>query len=164
MYKKSVTMQKGHSNTTFCENIRCFILNDIFFSKVFFYCYFKFFFKVTERRCASLYELTVHFFIWTKALILAKKAKNKNQACYPAEYKNKRVYATHSWNNKYKTSEQSCHLYFTVCRLFLLAHFNIAKLFNDYILFQEYTPFKFVCLLYIRESSFTFLQKKVWKK
>ena len=34
---------------------------------------------------------------------------------------------------------------------------NIVTLFNDYILFQKYTPFKFVCLLYIGQSSFTFL-------
>ena len=43
------------------------------------------------------------------------------------------------------------------CRLVLLSHFSITKLFNDHILFQKYTPFKFVCLPYIGQSSFTFL-------
>ena len=41
-----------------------------------------------------------------------------------------------------------CHLYCSACRLVLLSHFNITMLFNDHILFQEYTPFKSVCLLY----------------
>ena len=41
-----------------------------------------------------------------------------------------------------------CHLYCSACRLVLLSHFNRTKLFNDDILFQEYTPFKSVCLLY----------------
>ena len=54
-------------------------------------------------------------------------------------------------------TEPGYHLYCTACKLVLLSQFNIAKIFNDHILFQEYTPFKFVCLLYIGESSFTFL-------
>ena len=50
--------------------------------------------------------------------------------------------------------EPDCHLYCTVSRQFLLAHFNIAKFFNDHILFQEYTTFKFVCLLYKLTSTY----------
>ena len=37
-------------------------------------------------------------------------------------------------------AESGWHLYCTVQRLVLLSHLNTAKLFNDYILFQEYTP------------------------
>ena len=39
----------------------------------------------------------------------------------------------------------------------LLSHFIITKLFNKHIIFQEYTPFKFVCLINIGQSSFTLL-------
>ena len=48
-------------------------------------------------------------------------------------------------------------LIYTAFRLVLPSHFNIGNFFNDYILFQEYTSFKFFCLLYIGQSSFTFL-------
>ena len=37
---------------------------------------------------------------------------------------------------------------------------NIAKLFNDHILFQEYTPFKFVFFIYIWTIKFHFHPKK----
>ena len=53
--------------------------------------------------------------------------------------------------------EPSCHLYCTAYRLVLLSHLNIAKLFNDHTLYQEHTPFKFASLIYIGQSSFTFL-------
>ena len=46
-------------------------------------------------------------------------------------------------------AEPACHLYCTACRLVLVSHFNITKLFNDHILF--------LCLVYIGESSFAFL-------
>ena len=49
------------------------------------------------------------------------------------------------------------HVRYIRFKCFLLLLLQLAKLFNDHILFQEYTPFKFVCLLYIGQASFTSL-------
>ena len=49
------------------------------------------------------------------------------------------------------------HVRYIRFKCFLLLLLHLAKLFNDHILFQEYTPFKFVCLLYIGQTSFTSL-------
>ena len=46
-------------------------------------------------------------------------------------------------------TEQSLAVTCTVCRPVILSNFNIAELLNDHILFQEYTPFKFVCSLHL---------------
>ena len=37
---------------------------------------------------------------------------------------------------------------------------NGCSLKNDHMLFQEYTPFKFVCLLHIGQSSLTAFQRE----
>ena len=50
-------------------------------------------------------------------------------------------------------TEPGCHLYCTACRLVLSSHFNITKLFNDHILFQE-----FVCIHW----TFKFLFPLAW--
>ena len=57
--------------------------------------------------------------------------------------------------SKITTEHESLALTYIALRV--PSHFNITKLFNDHILFQGYAPFQFVCLLYIGQSSFTFL-------
>ena len=54
-------------------------------------------------------------------------------------------------------AESACHLYCTACRLVLVSHFNITKLFNDHILF--------LCLVYIGDVyKFRFPRGWVWKQ
>ena len=99
------------------------------------------------------------------ALILAKEIKNKlrtKPGLLSHRTKNKKVFRL-AILKIIRTKHQNrawlpLTLYHcTACKLVLLSHFNIAKLFNDHILFKEYTSFKFVFLLYIRQSSFTIL-------
>ena len=87
-------------------------------------------------------------FIRTKTLILAKKFQDKlrtkpgllSQVC--------RLVIIKTIKNQNIRTEP-------VCKLDLLSQFNIAKLFHDYILLEGYTPFKFVCLLYIGIHCYT---------
>ena len=92
------------------------------------------------------------FLYKNKSLGLDKKFKNKARLAVPQNTRTKclsKIIRTEHQNRSWL----SLIMYY---RLVLLSHCNITKLFNGHILFQEYTPFKFVCI-HIGLSSFTFL-------
>ena len=62
------------------------------------------------------------------------------KACCPAEYNSKvsRLAIFKIIRTNIKT-EPGCHLYCIACKLVLLSHFNMAKLFTDYLLFSPVT-------------------------
>ena len=107
-----------------------------------------------NKKGATLFFFYKNNFIRKKALVLVKKIKNKLRTkpgllfC-SAKHKKKVSRLTISKIIESEHQNRAWHLHCTAYRLVLFSHFNITKLFNDHILF--------VCLLYIGQSSFTFL-------
>ena len=90
--------------------------------------------------CSTL-VICVYIYIWLFKKKNNKKGVNKKkQVCCPIEHKSKV-----SKPAVLKKSLAVNYIVLYTCRLVLFSHFNNTKIFNGYILFQEYIPFKFVC-------------------
>ena len=92
-------------------------------------------------------------FIRAKVLILARNlrtSEEESQACCPTEQKNKvsslailKIIRTKHQNRAWLSLILYC---MQTSSTLTTPSFSFSKLFNDHILFQDYTPFKFVCL------------------
>ena len=92
-------------------------------------------------------------FIRAKVLILARNlrtSEEESQACCPTEQKNEvsslailKIIRTKHQNRAWLSLILYC---MQTSSTLTTPSFSFSKLFNDHILFQDYTPFKFVCL------------------